>query len=452
MNKSIKIVIGILITIIIIWGIIFTIDYYRCSNMKEPIFTISKQENDLSIKSVTHQGLGYRVEVEKNVSNKYGEQITKVEMYMFSKFITGAVTDTDNSNLENEVNNNEEIKQTSFRAIVVSSNEKSIIVQPIEEQDKQILSDRVSIGLGENNDMLYFEGAELLITYTGEVMDSYPTQIKTSKIQTETDYKAKIDELPQDYSLINAIEDNCVISIHGKKLYNGDELDRFLKNVENNTPDFIRCISFTTEGDMIITDVNFEGSNSFRTCCDWTRDEWSSKEDRTYKYGRFTKLVTDETDEGTGIYLENSIEGDLKKIYVTSYEKNAQIINNYKFNYLLEIKENDKKEKSKITVNDLANKYNYDIFYYGIDNITIEINNEKMDLKEALKNDIITMEQIIEQAEKDSEAGVIGSDMYKEGGTMIYFYDTYTIIKSHSLDGNRDVFIGVPEMRLNDVR
>ena len=75
-----------------------------------------------------------------------------------------------------------------------------------------------------------------------------------------------------------------------------------------------------------------------------------------------------------------------------------------------------------------------------------------MDLKEALKNDIITMEQIIEQAEKDSEAGVIGSDMYKEGGTMIYFYDTYTIIKSHSSDGNRDVFIGVPEMRLNDVR
>ena len=75
-----------------------------------------------------------------------------------------------------------------------------------------------------------------------------------------------------------------------------------------------------------------------------------------------------------------------------------------------------------------------------------------MDLVEALKKEKITMEQRIEQAEKDSEAGVIGSDMYKEGGTMIYFYDTYTIIKSHSLDGNRDVFIGVPEMRLNDVR
>ena len=42
--------------------------------------------------------------------------------------------------------------------------------------------------------------------------------------------------------------------------------------------------------------------------------------------------------------------------------------------------------------------------------------------------------------------------MYKEGGTMIKFYDTYTIIKGHSLNGDRDVYIGIPEMRLNNVR
>lgn len=62
------------------------------------------------------------------------------------------------------------------------------------------------------------------------------------------------------------------------------------------------------------------------------------------------------------------------------------------------------------------------------------------------------MEQIIEQAEADKENEVINADMYKEGGTMIYWYGTYTIIKSHSLDGNRDVYIGIPEMNLNSVR
>ena len=42
--------------------------------------------------------------------------------------------------------------------------------------------------------------------------------------------------------------------------------------------------------------------------------------------------------------------------------------------------------------------------------------------------------------------------MYKDGGTMMYWYGTYTIIKSNSLDGNKDVYIGIPEMNLNSVR
>lgn len=119
MNKSVKIIIGILIAIVIIWGIIFAIDYNRCSNLKEPIFIISKQENDLNIKSITYQCLGYKVEVVKNVSNEYGEQITKVEMYMFNKFITGAVTDikVEDSN----INGN-----NKFRAVVLSCNEKHL--------------------------------------------------------------------------------------------------------------------------------------------------------------------------------------------------------------------------------------------------------------------------------------------------------------------------------------
>ena len=76
---------------------------------------------------------------------------------------------------------------------------------------------------------------------------------------------------------------------------------------------------------------------------------------------------------------------------------------------------------------------------------------EKMNLNEALNQEKVSMEKVIEKAEKDSESGIIVSDMYKEGGSMIYFYDTYTIIKKHSLDGNRDVYIGVPEMRLESI-
>ena len=442
------------LTIVILWGIIFLIDYNRCSNFKIPIFVIKETVTDSSVLTETYYGLGYRVKVEKNLSAEYGEQLIRVEMYMVDRFITGAIADLNNNDvdIQNEEMNGSSSKSYSFRAIVASSTAKAIVVKPIEEKDIKILSDKVSIGLGENNDMIYFEGAELLITYTGGVMESYPTQIKVTKIQTEIDYKTKIEELPEDYSFINAIRENCVVNVHNQTIYNKDELDRFIDNVNNNTPDFIRCISFTTEGGMLITDVNFEGNESYRVCCDWTRDKYSSVEDRTYHYARFKKIDIEESEEGTSIYLREAVEGTLNEVIVTGYRKNTKVINNYEFNYLLDIIESENKEKQKITVADLDKKYNYDIYYYGIEKAKVDINNEKIDLVEALKIDRITMEQIIEQAEKDSKEGGIGSDMYKEGGTMIYFYDTYTIIKSHSLDGNRDVYIGVPEMRLNDVR
>lgn len=371
MNKSVKIIIGILITILILWCIIFAVDYNRCSRMKEPIFTISKQESDSSIKTITYQGLGYKIEVEKNISNEGKEQITKIEMYMFNKFITGAETNIESNNL--------------------------------------------------------------------------------NKVQ-ESNNKMNIEDLPQDYSYIKAIQDKCVILVHRNKIYNKNELDKFLKKVDKNEPYSIRCIRYTIEGDMIITDVKFEGNDVYTVCCDWTRDKFSSEQDRTYKYGKFSKLVIQEKDEAIEIYLQNKIGGDLDQVSIAYYNKNTKIINDYEFNYLLDVKKSKDRRKQKITVKDLSKKYDYDIYYYGLDSITIQINNENIDLRQALMENKVTMEEIIEQADKDSKNEVISSDQYKDGGTMIYLYDTYTIVKSHSLDGNRDVYIGVPEMRLDDVR
>ena len=48
--------------------------------------------------------------------------------------------------------------------------------------------------------------------------------------------------------------------------------------------------------------------------------------------------------------------------------------------------------------------------------------------------------------------GKIKAEMYKDGGSMEYHYENYTIIKCHTSGGNRDVYIGTKEMTLNDVR
>ena len=90
MNKKIKVLIVIVLSVILLWGVIFAIDYFRCSNLKMPIFVIPGETADDG-GSGTYYGLGYSVEVEKNVSAEYGIQIESVEMYIFDKFVSGAI-------------------------------------------------------------------------------------------------------------------------------------------------------------------------------------------------------------------------------------------------------------------------------------------------------------------------------------------------------------------------
>lgn len=90
-NKKVMfIVLGIVTAILVLWSIIFAIDYVRCSNFKMPIFIIAGETADDG-GSGTYYGLGYKVEIRKSISAEYGEQLVKVEMYMFNKFIAGAI-------------------------------------------------------------------------------------------------------------------------------------------------------------------------------------------------------------------------------------------------------------------------------------------------------------------------------------------------------------------------
>lgn len=95
MNKKLKVLLIIVLSLILLWGVIFAIDYFRCSNLKMPIFVIPGETADDG-GSGTYYGLGYSVEVEKNVSAEYGIQIESVKMYIFDKFVGGAIACFDN--------------------------------------------------------------------------------------------------------------------------------------------------------------------------------------------------------------------------------------------------------------------------------------------------------------------------------------------------------------------
>ena len=95
-------------------------------------------------------------------------------------------------------------------------------------------------------------------------------------------------------------------------------------------------------------------------------------------------------------------------------------------------------------------QYDYNIYSYQ-GTVEIVINNKTYTLEEALKNNKITMEEIIAKANEDLNENNITGDIYKDGGSIIYQYSNYTIIKCHTLDGNRDVYIGAKDMTINDL-
>ena len=117
------------------------------------------------------------------------------------------------------------------------------------------------------------------------------------------------------------------------------------------------------------------------------------------------------------------------------YDKNP--IESYKVYTILDKSETD--------------KYDYNI--YGYDGIVnIKIAGKEYSLKEALLENKITMEEIIEKASKDEKDGKITAEMYKDGVSMEYHYDNYTIIKFATLSGNGDVYIGTKNLRLTDIK
>lgn len=105
------------------------------------------------------------------------------------------------------------------------------------------------------------------------------------------------------------------------------------------------------------------------------------------------------------------------------------------------------KGKKQITDKKTNEKYDYNVYVYN-GSMEIKINKKTYSLEEALKKGKITMSEIIEKANKD----ITNPLFYDDGGSVEYHYDDFTIIKMHTLDGNRDVYFGNKKLKLKDVK
>lgn len=380
------------------------------------------------------------------------------------------------------------------------------------------------------------------------------TNNKVSNIEEDTNslnkQQKKLNNLPKDYNMQDAISDGCFIIANNNTIYNKKALDNFIESLnvkaEKRQDSKLRIVQFTTEGDIIITDIEYKVSEyiesgktkkrgNYIVTRDNTRDKWSAENDRKIEINddipeEYYKFMLEEKDDVIDIKLNllaeiNYVE-DAKiyeDIYLGSYSKNANIIEEVKSFFgkiiesqkgyiIVEPNENEEIRKSSdqivislIENNDIIYKpgtnvkitysgfvmetypakidainieiksvenfeifftksekasekdiiltkqemdnYNYNIYSCG-GSVEISINDETMSLREALLNNKITMDEIIQKANNDLKNEIIKGDMYKDGGSIIYKYDSYTIMKYHNLEGNRDVYIGSPEMTM----
>lgn len=341
------------------------------------------------------------------------------------------------------------------------------------------------------------------------------------------DYTSPIAEIENNED-IN--KDNAVILMHGE-IKNIERLNEFIINTsvyaKKRINDSVRLISYTIEGDEIITDLEYDEDEGYELKIDNTRDKFAGIDNRKVTTTKYAKDLYDikKIEEENYIHVKlvkNELSlyqftSDFEEVFICSYLKEAEketeenksfwgkVIEN-KDSYIIvepNIDEEERKSSDKFRINlgenndavymigtnikitysgNIMETYpaqidvidieiksadgfellfnsrygreiktivkkneivniRYNVYSYGGD-VFIKINDKKIELREALLNNKINMDEIIKKANIDLNTGKIKGDMYKDGGTMRYIYDNYTILKYNTLDGNIDMYIG----------
>ncbi len=91
------------------------------------------------------------------------------------------------------------------------------------------------------------------------------------------------------------------------------------------------------------------------------------------------------------------------------------------------------------------------IYYYGLDGMDATVEGQTMNLQHALAVGTVSPQYLLEQAENDAMSGKCQSDLYDDGGSKLYRYESYSILKMNTLDGDKTLYIGTTDLTPNVV-
>lgn len=218
------------------------------------------------------------------------------------------------------------------------------------------------------------------------------------------------------------------------KIYNSIHICSYLPNAEIANPLYFYGKVIESKQSHIIVEPN-EGEQ-IRKSADKISIDLGNYNDSIYQIGTNVKVT----------YTGYIMESYPAKIHTINIEvKSAE---NFEIRFYDKYPQTDTKI-NKILDKLETNKYEYNIYSYD-GTVNILIDGEEISLRNALLQNKITMDEIISKANKDLSDKNITGDIYKDGGSIVYNYGNYKIIKYHTLDGNKDVYIGTKDITINN--
>ena len=87
-----------------------------------------------------------------------------------------------------------------------------------------------------------------------------------------------------------------------------------------------------------------------------------------------------------------------------------------------------------------GSKMPFDIYTVGME-FKLKMDGKEYSVKDAISNGILDEDKLLQKLEQDKKDNKSTSEMYKDGGTIIYRYKDYSIVKYNTVDGDEDMYV-----------
>ena len=90
------------------------------------------------------------------------------------------------------------------------------------------------------------------------------------------------------------------------------------------------------------------------------------------------------------------------------------------------------------------------VYYYGIDKVELVINSNEFNMQNLFKENILNRNILEEYLELESTSNHINYETLYDGEEKVYTSDNYKILMCNTSDGNKDIYIGLKDMKIKD--